>query len=581
MVELKMETSQDGAGRNGNQSKMALLLTMLWLCVLAIDDAVVVVRCGHGWGSGVVVDSESGTIITCSHAVASVSVPPQGEMTRSKASTSPVSVHWKGKTLDARLVFRTRDGVAFDVAVLDVGPNSGLREVSFDKDPPHKGSCRQPSPDWPLHYARKCWHRTCDLLKNVAPRVNTRFLNVDRVHEWVLSKWRGGGRGTNFRTSRVKQSQRWIVTLSEARLTSFRLTHPENPALWVAMEVYARATVHHSHQQTTPLNDLLCVVAGGRTGDQVVAAGFPLFSERDLPYLLPTITRGVVSHVAGGGSAILHTTCCVQSGASGGAVLRLGDGLPLRLVALVACNIQEQGSGALFPHVNLAVPATVMAAPLAGYRATRVAFIVTDKRVHFQFVVRLPRHALLELVKMVNGLAMDWSNLGEELSPLPYWQPLRDKKIPELYVLIWIRSDDTGGYQTVLRRIVSPDDTQRYVDTHLLKLFSRRPAVSSATNRLPHVTSRPKLNRETSASRPPASDKVLICHFVAKATFYGVRDLYQSSPVAMTFHGVRDLHQSSPVAMTFTWSEGSIPIESGSHDVSSLAPWAFAQSAQI
>nr|CAD7446444.1 unnamed protein product [Timema bartmani] len=108
-----------------------------------------------------------------------------------------------------------------------------------------------------------------------------------------------------------------------------------------------------------------------KKGDQVVAAGFPLFSERDLPYLLPTITRGVVSHVAGGGSAILHTTCCVQSGASGGAVLRLGDGLPLRLVALVACNIQEQGSGALFPHVNLAVPATVMAAPLAGYRATR------------------------------------------------------------------------------------------------------------------------------------------------------------------------------------------------------------------
>nr|CAD7268230.1 unnamed protein product [Timema shepardi] len=124
-------------------------------------------------------------------------------------------------------------------------------------------------------------------------------------------------------------------------------------------------------RQATPLNDLVLVVAGGRTGDPVVAAGFPLFSERDLPYLLPTLTRGVVSHVAGGGSAILHTTCCVQSGASGGAVLRPGDGLPLRLVALVACNIQEQGSGALFPHVNLAVPATVMAAPLAGYRATR------------------------------------------------------------------------------------------------------------------------------------------------------------------------------------------------------------------
>jgi S1-C subfamily serine protease len=45
-----------------------------WLVLSAgVDDSVVLVRCGVHWGSGVVVDSRDGIILTCSHVVSNVS----------------------------------------------------------------------------------------------------------------------------------------------------------------------------------------------------------------------------------------------------------------------------------------------------------------------------------------------------------------------------------------------------------------------------------------------------------------------------------------------------------------------------
>ncbi|PSN44302.1 hypothetical protein C0J52_09292 [Blattella germanica] len=40
-----------------------------------LDECLVVVRCGHGWGSGVVIDSNKGVILTCSHVVRKVCIP--------------------------------------------------------------------------------------------------------------------------------------------------------------------------------------------------------------------------------------------------------------------------------------------------------------------------------------------------------------------------------------------------------------------------------------------------------------------------------------------------------------------------
>lgn len=95
-------------------------------------------------------------------------------------------------------------------------------------------------------------------------------------------------------------------------------------------------------------------------GEPVIAAGFSLFSEDD--NVRPTVTRGIVT-LASNPVAMLQTTCCVQSGASGGALFRCtGD-----LVGLISCNIMDTSTGALFPRINMAVPASVLAQPLNDF----------------------------------------------------------------------------------------------------------------------------------------------------------------------------------------------------------------------
>lgn len=93
------------------------------------------------------------------------------------------------------------------------------------------------------------------------------------------------------------------------------------------------------------------------TGEPVVCAGFPLFSSH-----LPTITRGNVSSVS---SCMLQTTCCIQSGASGGPIVRPATG---ELLGMVVCNVIT--STTLYPRLNMAIPLTVIKEPIENYIAT-------------------------------------------------------------------------------------------------------------------------------------------------------------------------------------------------------------------
>jgi S1-C subfamily serine protease len=95
----------------------------------------------------------------------------------------------------------------------------------------------------------------------------------------------------------------------------------------------------------------------------VIAAGFSLFSEDD--NVRPTVTRGVVAHVSDP-VAVLQTTCCVQSGASGGALFRCtGD-----LLGIISCNTVDTNTGALFPRINMAVPMSAVADSLNAFLLT-------------------------------------------------------------------------------------------------------------------------------------------------------------------------------------------------------------------
>lgn len=108
-------------------------------------------------------------------------------------------------------------------------------------------------------------------------------------------------------------------------------------------------------------------------GESVIAIGFPFFSEAHTDALRATITKGCVtkSH-----PHMLQTSCCVQAGCSGGAVLRLRGGqgeqggrrsLACQLLGIIACNTIDEKSSTKFPNVNMAIPTGVFQEALSKF----------------------------------------------------------------------------------------------------------------------------------------------------------------------------------------------------------------------
>lgn len=89
-------------------------------------------------------------------------------------------------------------------------------------------------------------------------------------------------------------------------------------------------------------------------GDNVIAAGFPFFNENHLHDIRPTISAGHVSNVS---PTMMQTSCCVQSGFSGGPIYKLThQSHKIELVGVIVCNAQTQDLKACYPFINLAVP---------------------------------------------------------------------------------------------------------------------------------------------------------------------------------------------------------------------------------
>ncbi|XP_049700752.2 peroxisomal leader peptide-processing protease [Helicoverpa armigera] len=101
-------------------------------------------------------------------------------------------------------------------------------------------------------------------------------------------------------------------------------------------------------------------------GESVLAAGFPYFNEFDLTNLVPTITSGHVNSVS---PSMIQTSCCVQSGFSGGPIVRINRSKNrAEVIGIIAMNVTiEGGGGPSFPYVNLAVPVTVFSDAFEHY----------------------------------------------------------------------------------------------------------------------------------------------------------------------------------------------------------------------
>ncbi|KAL0109758.1 hypothetical protein PUN28_013430 [Cardiocondyla obscurior] len=111
-------------------------------------------------------------------------------------------------------------------------------------------------------------------------------------------------------------------------------------------------------------------------GEPVVSIGFPFSSS-----IRPTVSAGVVSKSM---NCVLLTTCCVQSGTSGGPIVSRTTG---DVLGMVVCNVLSSDGTVLYPRMNLAVPAATLDGPLREYLRTDntevlQAFTCDDTEVH-------------------------------------------------------------------------------------------------------------------------------------------------------------------------------------------------------
>lgn len=106
---------------------------------------------------------------------------------------------------------------------------------------------------------------------------------------------------------------------------------------------------------------VVCAIAG----EPVVSVGFPFFSS-----IRPTISSGLVSKSM---NCMLTTTCCTQSGNSGGPIISRATG---EMLGMVVCNAQSttehhhSAQPVLYPRMSMSVPAAVLREPLQQYLHT-------------------------------------------------------------------------------------------------------------------------------------------------------------------------------------------------------------------
>ncbi|XP_030849308.1 peroxisomal leader peptide-processing protease-like [Strongylocentrotus purpuratus] len=144
-----------------------------------------------------------------------------------------------------------------------------------------------------------------------------------------------------------------------------------------------KANVLHKNPVTSPIDLAILKVEGHqdnaslvsigmdtdyREGSRVYAVGFPLFDPSQSS--TPSVTSGVVSKVIRINQKPIMTqsTCAINAGASGGALLCAETG---NLVGIIASNSRDSESGASFPHVNFSIPVECFRHAIQQYIITK------------------------------------------------------------------------------------------------------------------------------------------------------------------------------------------------------------------
>uniref|UniRef100_A0A9J7ZJ35 Peroxisomal leader peptide-processing protease n=1 Tax=Cyprinus carpio carpio TaxID=630221 RepID=A0A9J7ZJ35_CYPCA len=100
-------------------------------------------------------------------------------------------------------------------------------------------------------------------------------------------------------------------------------------------------------------------------GEDVLVVGYGALGSSCGPSLTSGILSRVITHQSR--PVMLQTTCAVQSGASGGAVVRSATG---ELLGIVSSNTRDFTAKVTYPHLNFSIPVTILEPLLRRFAQT-------------------------------------------------------------------------------------------------------------------------------------------------------------------------------------------------------------------
>ncbi|XP_076302823.1 peroxisomal leader peptide-processing protease-like [Lasioglossum baleicum] len=131
---------QTELAKNQSRYSACTIFPFAWHGRLQIDileKSIAIVKCGSNWGTGTLVDQQSGTFITCAHVV---TMAPEAPIEIARSVMSPTGRHqWLA---DASLIYKTPNGKPYDIAVLRVNPKSlrsTMKAIKFAEKSARKG----------------------------------------------------------------------------------------------------------------------------------------------------------------------------------------------------------------------------------------------------------------------------------------------------------------------------------------------------------------------------------------------------------------------------------------------------------
>ncbi|XP_007249568.3 peroxisomal leader peptide-processing protease [Astyanax mexicanus] len=157
--------------------------------------------------------------------------------------------------------------------------------------------------------------------------------------------------GKAFLLVRVNVNER-LLTLKGRVLFSTKASSPYDIAVVELQEPFADVVVPQLATRFQP-------------GEDVVVLGYGALGKT----CGPSMTSGILSRVITAKSrpVMLQTTCAVQCGASGGAVIRANTG---ELLGIVSSNTRDFAAKVTYPHLNFSIPVSVLEPLLDGFAET-------------------------------------------------------------------------------------------------------------------------------------------------------------------------------------------------------------------